>query len=301
MATAREFAAMRRAIAISAQGLGSTSPNPPVGCVILDIEGKTVGEGYHVRKGESHAEVNALAAAGERAQGGTAVVTLEPCNHFGRTPPCRAALITAKVTRVIIAVTDPTSRGAGGTALLREAGVDVEQDFLKNEALLVLDPWLASLKHDRPFVTWIYEGEPDGTPNSRDAAGAEFNEVRAIREAYDFVVHQDGKIEEGNPGSHSTEAFQVPSEPLKGKPAEVLHMLGEAGARTVLVRGASEYARTLHAVGAVDQVISYIPSTPHSWTPGESPIAIPEGYRLTDVTSQGGYVRMVGRLLPSVR
>ncbi|MGH3812935.1 MAG: bifunctional diaminohydroxyphosphoribosylaminopyrimidine deaminase/5-amino-6-(5-phosphoribosylamino)uracil reductase RibD, partial [Pseudonocardiaceae bacterium] len=89
MASSRELDAMRRAVVLSAFGLGTTSPNPPVGCVILDRDGHIVGEGYHERKGEPHAETQALAVAGERAGGGTAVVTLEPCNHHGRTPPCR--------------------------------------------------------------------------------------------------------------------------------------------------------------------------------------------------------------------
>jgi diaminohydroxyphosphoribosylaminopyrimidine deaminase/5-amino-6-(5-phosphoribosylamino)uracil reductase len=87
---------MRLAIALSARGLGTTSPNPPVGCVILDPDGAVVGVGYHQRKGEWHAEVHALAAAGERARGGTAAVTLEPCNHVGRTPACRQALLSSE-------------------------------------------------------------------------------------------------------------------------------------------------------------------------------------------------------------
>ncbi len=101
--------------------------NPPVGCVILDTNGHLVGEGYHERKGEPHAETQALAAASDRAGGGSAIVTLEPCNHFGRAPPCRQALIEAGVARVIISVMDPTSRGEGGAAALRRAGVDVER------------------------------------------------------------------------------------------------------------------------------------------------------------------------------
>ena len=103
-----EFAAMRLAVGLSAQGLGTTSPNPPVGCVILDSAGQIVGAGYHRRKGESHAEVNALAAAGPRARDGTAVVTLEPCNHYGRTPPCSQALLDARISRVVVALLDPT-------------------------------------------------------------------------------------------------------------------------------------------------------------------------------------------------
>ncbi|MGH3550222.1 MAG: bifunctional diaminohydroxyphosphoribosylaminopyrimidine deaminase/5-amino-6-(5-phosphoribosylamino)uracil reductase RibD [Pseudonocardiaceae bacterium] len=116
MASAHERDAMRRAIALSAFGLGTASPNPPVGCVVLAANGNFVGEGYHERKGEPHAEAQALAAAGEHARGGTAVVTLEPCNHHGRTPACRQALIEAGIARVIISVIDPTSRGEGGAA-----------------------------------------------------------------------------------------------------------------------------------------------------------------------------------------
>jgi len=107
MASVREIDAMRLAIALSARGLGTTSPNPPVGCVILDAHAEIVGTGYHQRKGEPHAETYALAAAGRRAEGGTAVVTLEPCNHVGRTPACRQAFLDAKVARVVIALIDP--------------------------------------------------------------------------------------------------------------------------------------------------------------------------------------------------
>jgi diaminohydroxyphosphoribosylaminopyrimidine deaminase/5-amino-6-(5-phosphoribosylamino)uracil reductase len=138
MATDREIHAMRLAVALSAHGLGTTSPNPPVGCVILTGDGEIAGTGYHQRKGESHAEVQALTAAGSRAAGGTAVVTLEPCNHVGRTPACRQALIDARVARVVISTLDPTSRGEGGAAMLKAAGVDVEIGVLADETRLVL-------------------------------------------------------------------------------------------------------------------------------------------------------------------
>src|SRR5580700_35979 len=137
-AAAAEAAAMRRAIALSAAGLGTTSPNPPVGCVLLGPGGRIVGEGYHERKGEAHAEAQALAAAGPLAAGATAVVTLEPCNHQGRTPPCRQGLIDAGIKRGVIAVIDPTSRGEGGAVELRRAGVDVETGVLADEARTVL-------------------------------------------------------------------------------------------------------------------------------------------------------------------
>src|SRR6266516_125868 len=156
MATPAETAAMRRAIALSAAGLGATSPNPPVGCVLLGPSDQIVGEGYHERKGEAHAEAQALAAAGPLAAGATAVVTLEPCNHQGRTPPCRQALIDAGVRRAVVAVIDPTSRGEGGVAELRQAGVDVETGVLAAEAQVILGRWLSALKNRRPVITWPY-------------------------------------------------------------------------------------------------------------------------------------------------
>src|SRR6185312_3338807 len=121
-----EDEAMRRAIALAARGLGTTSPNPVVGCLLLDAEGEVVGEGFHAYAGGPHAEIVALAQAGERARGGTAVVTLEPCDHTGRTGPCTGALIQAGVARVVIGVPDPNLVASGGAATLRAAGVEVE-------------------------------------------------------------------------------------------------------------------------------------------------------------------------------
>ncbi|MGV9424674.1 bifunctional diaminohydroxyphosphoribosylaminopyrimidine deaminase/5-amino-6-(5-phosphoribosylamino)uracil reductase RibD [Streptomyces sp. NPDC003656] len=279
---------MRRAISISAQGLGSTSPNPPVGCVVLGRDGRVVGEGYHVRKGESHAEVNALEAAGGRAVGGTAVVTLEPCNHYGRTPPCREALIDAGVARVLIAVLDPTSRGEGGAALLRAAGVEVEQGVLADEALLVLGPWLASLTRGRPFVTWVY-GAGEGERRSPVS-----DEVRRLRQSYDVVIRASGEVEEGNPGRHGDGAFRVPRVSPGAGGDEALKVLDGAGVRSVLVEGASA-GSSLAALA--DRVICYLPPTPSGVPyapPRHPPVALPAGFRLTDVSRDAEYVRLVG-------
>lgn len=298
MANSYEMAAMRRAIAISAQGLGSTSPNPPVGCVILDSEGRTVGEGYHVRKGEPHAEVNALNAAGKQAEGGTAVVTLEPCNHYGRTPPCREALLDANVAKVLIAVMDPTSRGEGGAALLRKSGVEVEQDFLKDEALIVLGPWQASLSDGRPFITWIYEASADGKPDFNSAQGIAFGEVDALRRSYDLVVNQEGGVEEGDPGSHGENVFQLPHGALGNGFDEITKALRGTGVRSILLSGAVDDFSRIASAGMVDQVISYLPHTSPAYSPGknvENTIAIPGGYRLTEVIRLASYVRLAGR------
>ncbi|HET9381617.1 MAG TPA: bifunctional diaminohydroxyphosphoribosylaminopyrimidine deaminase/5-amino-6-(5-phosphoribosylamino)uracil reductase RibD [Streptomyces sp.] len=296
MASAHEWSAMRWAIAISAQGLGSTSPNPPVGCVVLDSRGRAVGEGHHVRKGEPHAEANALAAAGGRAEGGTAVVTLEPCNHAGRTPPCREALIRARVARVVIAVMDPTSRGEGGAALLRQAGIDVEVGVLQEEALVVLGPWLTSLRAGRPFVTWVYEAGPDGAPIGRGACRALRGEVAAVRAAHDLVVTWDGRLEEGRPGSHGRDVFAVPDSGIFREPPGVARSLLAAGARSVLVEGHAGEAASLLGVCPADRVIVYVPGTPESWAPAAGRgAALPDGYRLTGARREGEFVRLAGR------
>jgi diaminohydroxyphosphoribosylaminopyrimidine deaminase/5-amino-6-(5-phosphoribosylamino)uracil reductase len=198
MASAAELAAMRRAIALSAAGIGTTSPNPPVGCVLLGPGGRIVGEGYHERKGEAHAEAQALAAAGPLAAGATAVVTLEPCNHQGRTPPCRQALIDAGVKRAVIAVIDPTSRGDGGVSVLRQAGVDVETGVLAAEAQVVLGDWLAGLRNRRPVVTWPYLLTGYGVEQLR----ADTSEARQLRLNTDAVLAADGTVREAVPGSH---------------------------------------------------------------------------------------------------
>lgn len=289
MATQNELAAMRRAIAISAQGLGTTSPNPPVGCVILDRDGVPVGEGYHLRKGDHHAEVNALTAAEERAEGGTAVVTLEPCNHHGRTPPCRQALIDAKVSRVLMAVMDPTSRGEGGAAVLEHAGIEVERGVLEQEALLVLGPWLHSLRTGRPYITWAYTVGAD--EDHGDQA------VNELRRTHDLVIRRDGTIEEGVPGGHGKDSFRVPHLPLGEAPAKVLDALSEAGARMVLIEGSvNDAARLLDE--AVDRLIIDVPGTPPSFNPSSAVDrrrTIHGGFELIDVRPLGPYVRLTAK------
>jgi diaminohydroxyphosphoribosylaminopyrimidine deaminase / 5-amino-6-(5-phosphoribosylamino)uracil reductase len=171
MASDREILVMRRAIELARRGLGTASPNPVVGCVVLDGDQRTVGEGWHERPGEPHAEVNALRAAGARARGGTAVVTLEPCNHYGRTPPCRLALIEAGIARVVYAVTDPNPTAEGGAQALRNAGVDVEGGVLEDEAARVNEAWLTTMREHRPFVTWTRRAETDDEDPTAAASG----------------------------------------------------------------------------------------------------------------------------------
>ncbi|MBV8783474.1 MAG: bifunctional diaminohydroxyphosphoribosylaminopyrimidine deaminase/5-amino-6-(5-phosphoribosylamino)uracil reductase RibD [Gammaproteobacteria bacterium] len=143
---------MQRALALAARGLASTDPNPRVGCVIARGE-RIIGEGWHERAGEAHAEVAALRAAGPQAAGATAYVTLEPCSHHGRTPPCTQALGAARIARVVYALDDPNPQVNGsGAAALRAAGIAVESGLLAAEAAELNPGFLMRMRAGRPFV-----------------------------------------------------------------------------------------------------------------------------------------------------
>ncbi|HCB44171.1 MAG: riboflavin biosynthesis protein RibD [Pseudomonadales bacterium] len=143
---------MSRALMLAERGLYTTEPNPRVGCVLV-ADGEVVGEGWHVRAGEGHAEVNALAQAGERARGATAYVTLEPCSHFGKTPPCADALIKAGVSRMVAAMQDPNPQVAGnGLQRLREAGIAVECGLLEEQARALNPGFIKRMQQGLPWV-----------------------------------------------------------------------------------------------------------------------------------------------------
>ena len=171
---------MRRAVELAGLGAGTTLPNPVVGCVLLAPGGWTVGEGFHERPGGPHAEVAAITAAGVWARGATAVVTLEPCNHTGRTGPCSEALIEAGIARTIVAVRDPWPAAAGGIERLRAAGVDVidlsagiadrEAKSAAGAAEDVNRVWLTATRRGRPFVTWKVGMTIDGRVAAADGS-----------------------------------------------------------------------------------------------------------------------------------
>lgn len=143
---------MARALQLAERGLFTTDPNPRVGCIIVRA-GEVVGEGWHQRAGEGHAEVNALADAGEKAKGADAYVTLEPCSHFGRTPPCADSLIKAGVKRVFVAMQDPNPLVAGnGIERLKDAGVDVTVGLLEQQAKDLNPGFCTRMQSGRPYV-----------------------------------------------------------------------------------------------------------------------------------------------------
>ena len=149
---AADYRWMARALRLAQRGLYSTDPNPRVGCVLVHT-GVRVGEGWHQRAGEAHAEIMALHAAGDRARGATAYVTLEPCCHYGRTPPCVTALLAAGIGRVVVAMTDPNPQVAGqGLAQLRAAGIPAESGLLEAEARQLNPGFIQRMTEGRPWV-----------------------------------------------------------------------------------------------------------------------------------------------------
>ncbi|WP_233492468.1 bifunctional diaminohydroxyphosphoribosylaminopyrimidine deaminase/5-amino-6-(5-phosphoribosylamino)uracil reductase RibD [Blastococcus sp. TF02A-30] len=194
-----ELEGMARARELGLSVLGRTSPNPPVGAVVLAADGTVVGEGATRPPGGPHAEVVALRQAGDRARGGTAVVTLEPCAHTGRTGPCADALIAAGVARVVVAVPEPTRLAGGGAQRLRDAGIDVElgvEQAAAEEGALAA--WLTGVREHRPYVIWKVAATLDGRTAAADGSSRWITgeqaraEVHRLRATCDAVIVGSG-------------------------------------------------------------------------------------------------------------
>jgi diaminohydroxyphosphoribosylaminopyrimidine deaminase / 5-amino-6-(5-phosphoribosylamino)uracil reductase len=201
----RDAEYMRRALALAQQGWGQTAPNPMVGAVVVR-EGTIVGEGYHARYGEPHAEIVALKAAGDRARGSTMYVTLEPCNHFGKTPPCTEAILEARVQRVVIAAADPTALAGGGARHLADYGVQVEFS-VEEPAAIELNAafFFAAANSTRPWVTLKLALSSDDKMN--DPSGERRwisnelsrNEVQRLRANVDAIAVGLGTVRADDP------------------------------------------------------------------------------------------------------
>jgi len=249
LASEQETAAMRRAVDLAAYALGSTSPNPTVGAVVLDAGGHPVGEGYTSPPGGPHAEIHALSMAGELARGGTLVTTLEPCNHTGRTGPCAQAIIAAGIARVVVGVVDPNPEAARGAQTLRDAGIEVEIGVEEQIAARSNEAWLAAIRSHRPFVTWKYAASLDGRAAAADGSSQWITsgEARAdghrLRAQSDAVMVGSGTILADD--SHLTVRYG-------GKLAEAqpLRVVVDTHARTPLdANVVDSSARTLIACG----------------------------------------------------
>jgi len=211
---------MQRALQLAALGQARTSPNPMVGCVVLDSSGQLVGEGFHAQAGRPHAEVGALGQAGARAEGGTAIVTLEPCCHHGRTPPCSQALLAAGVGRVVVAMVDPDPRVAGqGLEQLRSAGVEVISGVCGAEARHLNRAFIHRVSTGRPLGLLKWAMSLDGRtalPNgsSQWISGPEARAwVHRLRGQCDAVIVGGGTLRADDP--LLTSRGLGPREPLR--------------------------------------------------------------------------------------
>jgi diaminohydroxyphosphoribosylaminopyrimidine deaminase/5-amino-6-(5-phosphoribosylamino)uracil reductase len=278
---------MARAVEL-AQGVRTlTSPNPWVGCVIVDVSGEVVGEGATARYGGPHAEAVALAKAAERARGATAYVTLEPCSHHGKTPPCADALIAAGVSNVIAAIVDPDAKVAGaGLRALERAGVAVSTGTLADVVSDQLRPYLVHRSTGRPYVVLklavTLDGRtaaPDGSSRWITGAAAR-RDVHRLRAESDAVLVGAGTVRLDDPEltvrdseesagelrqplrvvlGHAPAGARVqPALELGGDLREVLDELGKRKVLQLLVEGGAEVAGRFHREGLVDRYVWYL-------------------------------------------
>jgi diaminohydroxyphosphoribosylaminopyrimidine deaminase/5-amino-6-(5-phosphoribosylamino)uracil reductase len=290
--TMADAAAMRRALELATRG-PARGVNPRVGCVILSPHGDVLAEGWHRGAGTAHAEVDALQKlAPGAAAGATAVVTLEPCNHTGRTGPCAVALIDAGIGRVVYAVPDPGEHSSGGAERLREAGVAVEGGVLGAEVEAMLDDWLFAARYRRPRVTVKWASSLDGRAAASDgssqwitgpAARADVHRRRAAADAIAVgmgtVLADDpaltardadgGLVEEQpipvvfgrRPVPADTAVMRHPHAPILLDGADLaadLHELHRRGIRSLFVEGGPTLASAFLAAGLADEVLVYL-------------------------------------------
>lgn len=293
---AKQFEApMRRALALAALG-PSQGVNPRVGCVILSPAGDVIAEGWHRGAGTAHAEVDALSKLVDgAARGATAVVTLEPCNHTGRTGPCSEALIAAGIARVAFAVDDPGERSRGGADRLRDAGVEVIGGVLAAECETFLADWLFAVRHNRPFTTLKWAASLDGRTAAADGssrwitgpeARRRVHEQRAANDAIlvgtgtvladdpSLTARDDsGSLREQQPVPVVVGLREIPDDAAVRKHPQALitlktrelrdalHELQQRGIRSLYVEAGPTLADALIAAGLVDEFAIYLAPT----------------------------------------
>jgi diaminohydroxyphosphoribosylaminopyrimidine deaminase/5-amino-6-(5-phosphoribosylamino)uracil reductase len=237
----RDAALVRRALTLAKKGWGQTAPNPMVGAVVVKDD-VVVGEGYHARFGEPHAEIEALRAAGERARGATVYVSLEPCNHFGKTPPCVDALIAAGVSRVVAATRDPSLPAGGGAERLRAAGIDVTFDVEADAARELNAPFFHAVTSDRPWVSVKLALSIDGAIADAGRGPAWLTSKKARREVHRLRAGSDAvAVGLGTVRSDNPELTVRDAPPPRVPPARVVFTrTGQLPLASALARTASE-------------------------------------------------------------
>ncbi len=294
---AGEYDAMRRALALAASPGVPLGPNPRVGCVLIGADGSVVGEGYHRGAGTAHAEVDALRAAGPLASGATAVVTLEPCNHTGRTGPCSQALIEAGVRRVVAAQRDPNPLARGGLETLAEAGVEVDHGLLVDDARALNPAWTFAHEHGRPYVTWKFAATLDGRSAAADGTSrwvsspAARRDTHVLRALCDTMLVGAGTVDVDDPALTVRDEHdrELPTQPLRavmgerdldpsrrvfdadlGRGSKTVHLrtrdphdalatlYRDHGSHHVFFEGGPTLAAAFVRAGVVDEVVTYV-------------------------------------------
>jgi diaminohydroxyphosphoribosylaminopyrimidine deaminase / 5-amino-6-(5-phosphoribosylamino)uracil reductase len=268
---------LERALELAERGRGTTHPNPIVGAVVVR-DGEVVGEGWHEWKGEPHAEVVALQAAGQRARGATLYVTMEPCAHHGSTPPCTEAVLAAGVTRVVAASLDPNPEAQGGLEVLRAAGVEAQLDD-RFEARAQNEAWRTWVSTGRPFVTYKVAVTLDGriaVAGERWVSGEESRRlVHQLRADSDAVAVGMGTVRADDPRLDAR-GIAAPRQPRRlafgrgplppgsglelrsGPLADELAALAAEGVQSLLLEGGPTLAGGFFAEGAVDKVLVFV-------------------------------------------
>lgn len=313
---------MRRAMELATTVRATASPNPWVGCVVVNQEGARC-EGATAPPGGAHAEAAALAAAGHQAGGATLYTTLEPCSHQGRTPPCADAVVAAGVSRVVVGIEDPDERVRGrGIARLREAGIAVEVGVLAGEIGHQLAPYVKHRSNGRPWVVLklaaTLDGRiaaPDGT--SRWVTGPEARaDAHRLRAESDAVMVGAGTVRADDPsldvrhaagtdplrvvlGQAPVDARVQPALEMSGDLADILDELGGRGVVQLLVEGGASVAHAFHHSGLVDRYVLYLAPALFGGDDGRPLFSGPGAATMADVWR--GRILDVARLGPDLR
>lgn len=261
---------MRRALELARHGALDASPNPMVGAVIVDPDGKIIGEGWHRRCGEGHAEVNAVASVSDEAllRDATMYVTLEPCAHYGKTPPCAELIIRKGIPRVVVGCVDPFAKVAGkGISMLREAGVEVMVGMLEGECRRLNEKFMTAHSQHRPFITLKWAESRDGFIDGRISTPLTSVAVHRERALHDAILVGSGTWLSDSPaldtrlyaGHNPRRVVLDRCDRLEGVPEDVIHITDDAPLPEVMERLYAEYGITsLLVEGGAEVLNSFI-------------------------------------------
>lgn len=277
-------AAMARAIDIARLGLGKTFPNPIVGAVITSASGEFISEGFH--QGADHAEVIAIKAASNIPAGAIIYVTLEPCNHQGKTPPCTDAIIEAGIKKVVYAVSDPNPIASGGADTLRAAGIAATADLMASEAAFDNRAWLTKIEMQRPRITWKIASTMDGRVAAADGSSKWITgeparrDVALLRSQVDAILTSTATVKADNPLLTSKGVGRNPIRIVMGNseispdsqilnseaetivikshdPQELINLASKRGFNHILIESGPTFGTALLSAGLIDEVILY--------------------------------------------